>query len=123
MIVTTRPNRKYNEDLYSEPVETRLFLAKDIYTTAEALDVLSRDPFWYVRDLAAGNENCTLETLKRLHEDPDFRIQRSVERNPVWKAYIQEKKEPTLDEKIQKSEKMVTKKTNKENKEKEPIRV
>ena len=105
MIVTTRPNRKYNEDLYSEPFETRCFLAKDTCTTAEALDLLSRDPSWYVRDFTAGNKNCKLETLKRLHEDKDFRIRCSVDRNPVWKAYM----ENTIDEKIQKSARRVEK--------------
>ena len=87
MIVSTRHKRKFNEDLLKEPFETKLFLGKDKGTTQEALDVLAGDRSWYVRYFVAGNPNASIETLKKLYEDKDFRIKDNVENNPVWKKY------------------------------------
>lgn len=90
MIVSTTHKRKFNNDLLSEPFETKCFLGKDKGTTPEALDILANDQSWLVKDYVAGNQNTSIDTLKRLYKDKDFRIRNSVELNPVWKKYQQE---------------------------------
>jgi len=90
MIVSNTAHREFQEDLLREPFETKCFLAKDTGTTPEALDVLSRDSFWWVRDSVADNKNTSIETLKRLSKDVDFRVQDSVAHNLVWKRYLEE---------------------------------
>lgn len=90
MIVSTTHKRKFNEDLLSESFETKCFLGKDKGTTPEALDILARDPSWWGRDFVAGNKNTSIDTLKKLYKDKDFRIRNSVECNPVWKKFQQE---------------------------------
>lgn len=76
--------RKVNENIYEEVYEYRLYKAADRKSSPEILDVLSRDPNWYVRNYVASNPSASIETLERLFLDDDFRIRDEVLHNATY---------------------------------------
>lgn len=70
-------NSKYNvrpELIVDEPVEIRLAHAKDADSSPELLGILAKDKFWYVRFFVAFNLSTPKECLEVLCEDSDFRV-------------------------------------------------
>lgn len=70
-------NSEYNihpELIINEPVETRLAHAKNVDSSPELLEVLTKDKFWYVRYFVAFNPGAPNECLEILCEDSDFRV-------------------------------------------------
>jgi len=109
IIVETRNfwKRKYEmnildiyPDIENAPVEIRLSRAKAPDTPPEILERLSRDSFWFVRDLVASNSHTPIPSLYLLMEDPDFRIRydanktlnavqsKLIDRNPSLESQI-----------------------------------
>ena len=86
-------------DITEAPVEIRMSRAKASDTPPEVLATLSRDPFWYVRDLVASNINTPRESLEELLQDPDFRINGDAKKTIEAKEQKQDK--PSLISQIQ----------------------
>ena len=88
--------------IHMEPMEIRLYHARDPESSPEMLRALSKDAFWYVRDLVASNLNTPEDCLLSLLKEKDFRIrgdaEKTLKKRGLWR---EEHAKPTLDEKIQ----------------------
>lgn len=77
-------NSEYNihpELIVDKPVETRLAHAKNVDSSPELLNILTKDKFWYVRYFVAFNPGTPNECLKTLCDDGDFRVRDAAKRN------------------------------------------
>lgn len=80
---------KFEKSIYDEPVEIRLYWAKNNATDKATLSLLAFDRFWFVRDFVARNKNTSINSLLHLLKDSDFRIRDSVKQNPTYIHWLQ----------------------------------
>jgi len=64
----------YISDIEKEPVEIRMSRAAASDTPPYMLRQLSKDSFWYIRDLVASNAKTPRDCLEELAKEKDFRI-------------------------------------------------
>lgn len=67
-------------EIHLEPMEIRLYQARNPDSSAELLRALAKDKFWYIRDSVAANMSTPEDCLKELLQEKDFRIRVDAEK-------------------------------------------
>lgn len=84
-----------------EPMECRLWRARDPESSPELLRILSEDSFWFVRDYVACNLSTPKDCLLKLLNEKDFRIREDAKRTLLKLGYTFEPRiKPSLDSQI-----------------------
>ena len=68
-------------EIHLEPMEIRLYHARNPDSSPEMLRALSKDKFWYIRDSVASNVSTPEDCLYNLLEEKDFRIRIDAQKN------------------------------------------
>lgn len=69
------------DDIFDKAAEYRLAIARRKDSPPEMLELLSHDPWWFVRDSVASNPNTSADVLKFLLDDLDFRVRTEAKNN------------------------------------------
>ena len=88
-------------EIHLEPMEIRLYHARNPESSPEMLSTLAKDKFWYIRDSVAANMSTPEDCLKELLSEKDFRIrvdaEKTLKKRGLWHDDMSK---PSLQEKI-----------------------